>query len=156
VADRTLTAIGTLASKLIPNSEGEQKEIYAARMLQYAGRAYASIVPSALVEEADDIDLSTNPEIARLQIYEAAGVPAVDNGKGALIAPPREAILKAVTPDQNRLLGLLGLWGPPGNMAGADYSLFERYFENDAPDHWQPKAEFGNTGVWQAYLAGEG
>jgi hypothetical protein len=104
----------------------------------------------------DELDLSTNPEVARLQIYAAAGVPAVDNGKGALIAPPREAILQAVTPDQNRLLGLLGLWGPPGNMVGADYSLFERYFENDVPDHWQPKAEFANTGVWQSYLAGEG
>lgn len=156
-----LTAIGTLATKLIPNSTGDKRRTYVARLADYSHRLLFAEVPQLALEKAPDEatvpDLSPNANVAEVQILTALGFDTKQ-------AIDPSAVVKAASPDQNRELALLGFFGSPTHpIPGADYSLFTRYYEESpvglTPDgqptegNWVLKDP--STSPWTAWQAGQ-
>lgn len=100
----------------------------------------------ASTQAATDAPLSTDPSEAIRQLLARLGFdPNATNSPAA--------ILGAASPEQNRQLTLLGLFGGPGAFAGADYTLFSQYYDTDGAGNSAPKEPYANTGTWQAYMA---
>jgi hypothetical protein len=97
---------------------------------------------------AEDEPLSDDMAEAAQQLLERYGL---DNTADAA------AIIEA-SGDQGREAAFLGLLGVPGTFPGADYSLFEEYYErtnlsDDGSSSWAPKAEWAASGSgWKHYV----
>lgn len=151
------TAIAKIVSQYIPNTKGAAQQGWYLRLSDYATRRAAELAPPLTKAEIADLaisePLSTDPSIAIHQILARVGHPVTFNAEGATIGLDPAAVIADASPEQNAELALLGFFGTSGLHAKVDYSLFEKYYEQDAPDHWQPKAPYANTGTWQAYMA---
>jgi hypothetical protein len=121
-----LTAIQTLANKLIPNSKGEKRDTYVKRLAEYSAR-YAGldkvVSPEALGDMLPDADWSGTWDEAYARWLDAAdealiaaGKPAGRDGaeRGSLDRAESIAIAKRIGVF-DELGGDNGIWGPePG------------------------------------------
>ncbi len=106
--------------------------------------------------QAVEVELSADPGVATAQILTALGFDPTKT----LDLP---AIIKVASPDQNRQLALLGVFGRPGDTAGADYSLFKRYYTqapvgldaNGQPTEALWTMNDPNTHPWVSWQQGE-
>lgn len=115
-----LTAIQTLATKLIPNSTGDKRDKYIARLAEYAVR-YADVAVPQVQAALPDADWSGTWDEAYAKWLEAAdaaliaaGKPAGHDGaeRGALDRETSIALAKSIGVF-DELGGDNGLWGPP-------------------------------------------
>lgn len=150
----TLTQLVEAAQKYVGRDDPKSIAALKRNLDLLAGRVAAvAVAAKALAPEAPEV-LSSDPGTALHQILAATGHPVqVIDGRTQAIDPG--SVLDDATPEQIRELALLGFFGQsaPNPIKGVDYSLFDRYYEHDAPNHWQPKAEYMNTGTWQSYIA---
>lgn len=114
-----LTAIQTLATKLIPNSTGDKRQAYVQRLADYAlrlaGHTEASVKAGAAVDWSGTWDEAYAKWLeASDAALIAAGKPAGHDGteRGALDRETSIALAKSIGVF-DELGGDNGLWGPP-------------------------------------------
>lgn len=117
----------------------------------YLGRVAVPLAPAPIQPDEPAVDEPLSPDfrIALAQILAACGFDvSVTNDPVAVVAK--------ASPDQNRELALIGFFGQPGNPGtpGVDWSLFERYYQDDGQGNWSPIGAAASDGAWRTYVLG--
>jgi len=171
---RLTAAIERIASVYLPRAvrSGNTAELrrWASRLAAYAARlatpddepdddpvvAARSVLAPAAVDPVSARAIVENPAwgiLASLGFSPADYVTYGEDGSVTARAIDPGAVLEVASSQQVRELALLGFFGQPGIVPGADYGLFEQYYEPmpDSPGSWQPKNP--NASAWALYQA---
>lgn len=162
LTDAIVTRAGYLANEL-KAGDTEGATLQGTKIIEFAARAIGSVAPAVAAEPLSPTAqraIAENPAWGILnEIGFSPDKYVVYTSEGVMVsAIDPVSIMAAANEQQERELALLGVFGQPGTNPDIDYSLFEQYYEPmpGFPGSWQPKAEYANTGTWQAYLKSKG
>lgn len=154
--EHLVKAISRIATQYIPNTTGEVRLGWIARINDYSGRLLATAIPVPAAAQADaDVTpaLSHDQPVAFGQIIAALGLALTPSEGGGIVAPAPAVLLQAASPLQNAQLTLMGVFGTPDDQATfpeADFTLYRQYHEG-SNGAWAPKPDYANSGAWSAY-----
>lgn len=159
LTDAIVTRAGYLANEL-KAGDNEAALAQLAKINEFTGRILVSIAGSPVDVNDPDEPLSSNADVARAQLRAAVGFPIEFDAEGNVKAIDAAALAAAATPEQQRELALLGVFGQIGTRDDVDYSLREQYFgfndqgvevlKSDTPD------TLVSENPWETYLQGKG
>lgn len=159
LTDAIVTRAGYLANEL-KAGDNEAALAQLAKINEFTGRILVSIAGSSVDVNDPDEPLSANPDVARAQLRAAVGFPIEFDAEGNVKAIDAAALAKAASPEQQRELALLGVFGQIGTRDDVDYSLREQFFAINEKGVEVLKSDTADTLVsenpWATYLAGKG
>lgn len=147
----------TYLGRVVAKGDREGIAKWSLRLADYSTRLAVLVSPALAVKEAAEVavpePLSTDPSIAIHQLLAATGHPVrIVDGETSAVDP--SGVIADATPEQNRLLALLGFFGNDTTLPGIDWSLFLERYETTGEGNWQPTAAYQAAGGWAGYLAG--
>jgi hypothetical protein len=132
--------------------KGQEHLDKAATFIERAASGESSGV--VLANDGESAPLSGDASIATAQILAATGHPITLNEEGQTVAIDPLEVIADASPEQIEQLTVLGFFGATGSREDVDYTIRQRFYDQDPDGNEAPKPEYADGGTWAAYLAG--